>query len=147
MFSTARTAAMAKRHARSPRLPSALQGQHYPKSVGVECGSKRGVWQQHHLALFISPHTSHAVSAFPLVSAQTESMCYYQMVALAAPFPHFLKLFVFCQSGAHFASPWQAQMYFLLGLNTLRKPDDRNGSQRKPCISPNCRWKRLRLCS
>lgn len=42
------------------------------------------------------------------------------MAVLAVQFPHFLKLFVFCQSGAHFASPWQTQVYFLLGLNTCR---------------------------
>lgn len=46
-----------------------------------------------------------------------EPGCYYQMAVLAVQFPHFLKLFVFCQSGAHFASPWQTQVYFLLGLN------------------------------
>lgn len=47
-----------------------------------------------------------------------EPVCYYQMAALAVQFPYFLKLFVFCQSEAHFASPWQTQVYFLLGLNT-----------------------------
>ena len=40
------------------------------------------------------------------------------MAALATQFPHFLKLFVFYQSGAHFASPWQTQVYFLLGFHT-----------------------------
>lgn len=39
------------------------------------------------------------------------------MARLAVRFPHFLKLFVFCPSGVHFASPWQAQEPFLLGLN------------------------------
>lgn len=47
-----------------------------------------------------------------------ELVCYYLMAVLEVQFPHFLKLFVFCQSGAHFASPWQTQVYFLLGLNT-----------------------------
>lgn len=39
------------------------------------------------------------------------------MAVLAVQFPHFLKRFVFCQSEAHFASPWQTKGYFLLGLN------------------------------
>lgn len=46
-----------------------------------------------------------------------EPVCYYQMAALAVQFPHFLKRFVFCQSEAHFASPWHTKGYFLLGLN------------------------------
>ena len=40
------------------------------------------------------------------------------MAALAVQFPQFLKIFVFCQSGTHFASPWQTQVYFLLGFHT-----------------------------
>lgn len=46
-----------------------------------------------------------------------EPVCYYHTAACVVRFPHSLKHFVFCQSGAHFASPWQGQVYFLLGLN------------------------------
>ena len=46
-----------------------------------------------------------------------EPVCYYQMAVLAVQFSPFLRLFVFCQSGAHVASPWQTQVYFHLGLN------------------------------
>lgn len=56
-----------------------------------------------------------------------EPVCYYHMAACVVRFPHSLKHFVFCQSGAHFASPWQGQVYFLLGLNIF-------GSQMKETV-------------
>lgn len=80
--------------------------------------SKTDIWQRCHWVLLWAAYLPCGKAPSYQFLHKHEPVCSSQTAALAAQFPHFLKLFVFYQSGAHFASPWQTRVYFLLGFHT-----------------------------
>lgn len=109
-----------------PNLPSLCRGNFIQSQLvqrarlGVRLGSGT-------IGFCYQAHTYHAVRTFRPFRHKPEPICYHHTAACVVRFPHSLKHFVFCQSGAHFASPWQGQVYFLLGLNIF-------GSQMKETV-------------
>ena len=80
--------------------------------------SNTDIWQWGYWVLLWAAYLPCGKVPFYQFLHKHEPVCSSQTAALATQFPHFLKLFVFYQSGAHFASPWQTQVYFLLGFHT-----------------------------
>lgn len=111
---------MAKWLTLSQILPSALCRQLYPKSQRCTSTSLKLTFGSGATEFSYGLHTYHAVKCLSTSFCTNMSLLSPLRRQRLLQFPHFLKLFVFYKSGVHFASPWQTQVYFLLGFHTCR---------------------------
>lgn len=105
---------------RGAKFPPQLYGGNLLPSHEVESAYLKVTFGNSTTEFSHQPHTDYAVGAFLPISAQTWACLLLSdgRAGCTISSAFFKSFFVFCQSGAHFASPWQTQVYFLLGSNT-----------------------------